>query len=199
MARNIELLLQENVENLGIVGDVVKVKPGFARNYLLPMGVAVVPTPQRIADLEAERAEAMANLAAQKDRRKMLLEKLEGIALTMTRSCNDQGVLYGSVSQRDIADGLQEIAEKLGETMDPRHIRMATSIRHIGTYEIPVQFDQDLRTDIQLIVEPDQALEEREEMEFDDDGELIEKPAPAAKEEEADAADSEAGAEEASA
>lgn len=199
MARNIELLLQENVENLGIVGDVVKVKPGFARNYLLPMGVAVVPTPQRIADLEAERAEAMANLAAQKDRRKMLLEKLEGIALTMTRSCNDQGVLYGSVSQRDIADGLQEIAEKLGETMDPRHIRMATSIRHIGTYEIPVQFDQDLRTDIQLIVEPDQALEEREEMEFDDDGELIEKPAPAAKEEEADAADSEAGEEEASA
>ena len=199
MARNIELLLQENVENLGIVGDVVKVKPGFARNYLLPMGVAVVPTPQRIADLEAERAEAMANLAAQKDRRKMLLEKLEGIALTMTRSCNDQGVLYGSVSQRDIADGLQEIAEKMGDTMDPRHVRMATSIRHIGTYEIPIQFDQDLRTEIQLIVEPDQALEEREEMEFDDDGELIEKPAPAAQEEEAESADSDAGKEEASA
>lgn len=199
MARNIELLLQENVENLGIVGDVVKVKPGFARNFLLPMGVAVVPTPQRIADLEAERAEAMANLAAQKDRRKMLLEKLEGIALTMTRSCNDQGVLYGSVSQRDIADGLQEIADKLGETMDPRHIRMATSIRHIGTYEIPVQFDQELRTDIQLIVEPDQALEEREEMEFDDDGELIEKPLPEAKKEDAETADSAPADEDASA
>ncbi|MDG2094788.1 MAG: 50S ribosomal protein L9 [Phycisphaerales bacterium] len=199
MARNIELLLQENVENLGIVGDVVKVKPGFARNFLLPMGVAVVPTPQRIADLEAERTEAMANLAAQKDRRKMLLEKLEGIALTMTRSCNDQGVLYGSVSQRDIADGLQEIADKLGETMDPRHIRVATSIRHIGTYEIPVQFDQELRTDIQLIVEPDQALEEREEMEFDDDGELIEKPLPEAKKEEAETADSTPADEDASA
>ena len=199
MARNIELLLQENVENLGIVGDVVKVKPGFARNFLLPMGVAVVPTPQRIADLEAERAEAMANLAAQKDRRKMLLEKLEGIALTMTRSCNDQGVLYGSVSQRDIADGLQEIADKLGETMDPRHIRVATSIRHIGTYEIPVQFDQELRTDIQLIVEPDQALEEREEMEFDDDGELIEKPLQEAKKEDAETADSAPADEDASA
>ncbi|MBG84339.1 MAG: 50S ribosomal protein L9 [Phycisphaerae bacterium] len=199
MARNIELLLQENVENLGIVGDVVKVKPGFARNYLLPMGVAVVPTPQRIADLEAQRAAAMANLEAQKDRRKMILEKLEGIALTMTRSCNDQGVLYGSVSQRDIADGLQEIATEMGDTMDPRHVRMATAIRHIGTYEIPIQFDQELRTEIQLIVEPDQALEEREEMEFDDEGELIEKPAPAAKEEEAKPADSEAGQENASA
>ena len=117
MARNIELLLQENVENLGIVGDVVKVKPGFARNFLLPMGVAVVPTPQRIADLDSERSEAMANLSAQKDRRKMIVEKLEGIALTMTRSCNDQGVLYGSVSQRDIADGLQEIAEKMGTSI----------------------------------------------------------------------------------
>jgi large subunit ribosomal protein L9 len=198
MARNIELLLQENVENLGIVGDVVKVKPGFARNYLLPMGVAVVPTPQRIADLDAERSEAMANLSAQKDRRKMIVEKLEGIALTMTRSCNDQGVLYGSVSQRDIADGLQEIAEKMGEVMDPRHIRVATSIRHIGTYEIPVQFDQDLRTEIQLIVEPDQALEEREEMEFDDDGELIEKPRPESKKkEEAEPADSPSSEEEA--
>jgi len=199
MARNIELLLQENVENLGIVGDVVKVKPGFARNYLLPMGVAVVPTPQRIADLEAERAKAMANLEAQKDRRKMILEKLEGIALTMTRSCNDQGVLYGSVSQRDIADGLQEVAEEMGDMMDPRHVRMATAIRHIGTYEIPIQFDQELRTEIQLIVEPDQALEEREEMEFDDDGELIEKPAPAAKEEAAESTDSESDTEEASA
>ena len=76
---------------------------------------------------------------------------------------------------------------------------MATSIRHIGTYEIPIQFDQDLRTEIQLIVEPDQALEEREEMEFDDDGELIEKPAPAAKEEEAESTDSESDTEVASA
>ena len=178
MARNIELLLQENVENLGIVGDVVRVKPGFARNYLLPMGVAVVPTPQRIAALEADREKAVAALAEQKGRRNMILEKLEGIALTMTRSCNDQGVLYGSVSQRDIADGLQEIAVALNESIDPRHIRVATSIRHIGTYDVPIQFEQDLRTEIQVIVEPDQPLEEREEMEFDDEGELIEKPRP---------------------
>ena len=185
MARNIELLLQENVENLGIVGDVVRVKPGFARNYLLPLGIAIVPTPQRIAALEAERAAAMAELDAQKQRRGTILEKLEGIVLTMTRSCNDQGVLYGSVSQRDIADGLQEIATPLGETIDPRHVRVATSIRNIGTYEIPIQFDLELRADIQLIVEPDQPLEERDEMEFDDEGNLIEKEPPAAPEAEA--------------
>ncbi|MCH2133759.1 MAG: 50S ribosomal protein L9 [Phycisphaerales bacterium] len=195
MARNVELLLQENVENLGIVGDVVRVKTGFARNYLLPMGVAVAPTPQRIAALEAERAQAVAELAEQRDRRRMIVDKLEGIALTMTRSCNDQGVLYGSVSQRDIADGLLELAQSMGDSIDPRHVRVPTSIRHIGTYDVPIQFDQELRVDIQVIVEPDQPLEEREEMEFDDDGELIEKPRPKPKAEQAEQA--EAPAEEA--
>ena len=76
---------------------------------------------------------------------------------------------------------------------------MATSIRHIGTYEVPIQFEQDLRTEIQVIVEPDQPLEEREEMEFDDEGELIEKPRPKAKKEEAPEAEESADAEEATA
>ena len=125
-----------------------------------------------------------------------IVEKLEGIALTMTRSCNDQGVLYGSVSQRDIADGLQEIATPLGETIDPRHIRLPQSIRHIGSYEVPIQFDLELKVDIQVIVEPDQPLEEREEMEFDDDGELIEKPQPVAKKEEEGESSDDAPAEE---
>ncbi|MBG81042.1 MAG: 50S ribosomal protein L9 [Phycisphaerae bacterium] len=196
MARNVELLLQENVENLGIVGDVVRVKSGFARNYLLPMGVAVVPTPQRIAALEADRAAAVAVLEEQRGRRVSIVEKMEGIALTMTRSCNDQGVLYGSVSQRDIADGLQELATPFGETIDPRHIRLPQSIRHIGSYEVPVQFDLDLKVDIQVIVEPDQPLEEREEMEFDDEGELIEKPRPEAKKEETAESSDDAPAEE---
>jgi large subunit ribosomal protein L9 len=196
MARNVELLLQENVENLGIVGDVVRVKSGFARNYLLPMGVAIIPTPQRIAALEADRTAAMAVLEEQRGRRVTIVEKMEGIALTMTRSCNDQGVLYGSVSQRDIADGLQEIATPLGETIDPRHIRLPQSIRHIGSYEVPIQFDLELKVDIQVIVEPDQPLEERDEMEFDDDGELIEKPQPEAKKEEEGESSDDAPAEE---
>ena len=196
MARNVELLLQENVENLGIVGDVVRVKSGFARNYLLPMGVAIIPPPQRIAALEADRTAAMAVLEEQRGRRVTIVEKMEGIALTMTRSCNDQGVLYGSVSQRDIADGLQEIATPLGETIDPRHIRLPQSIRHIGSYEVPIQFDLELKVDIQVIVEPDQPLEEREEMEFDDDGELIEKPQPEAKKEEEGESSDDAPAEE---
>ena len=100
MAKKIELLLLKNIEHLGIVGDVVRVKMGYARNYLLPHGYAEAPSQRRIDSLEVERAEALAELAHLKETRVELLERMEDVQLPMTRSCNDQGVLYGSVTQR---------------------------------------------------------------------------------------------------
>ena len=106
--KNIELLLNETVENLGIVGDVVKVKPGHARNYLLPLGIAEVPTPEKIEALKELRATAQAELEQLRAQRVDTVGKLDGVNLKLTRSCNDQGVLYGSVTQRDISDALHE-------------------------------------------------------------------------------------------
>jgi len=169
MAKRIELLLLKNIEHLGIVGDVVRVKMGYARNYLLPHGYAEAPTQRRIDSLEAQRAEALADLASLRDARVELVTRMEDVQLTMTRSCNDQGVLYGSVTQRDICDALQANGFDVG----PRSCRLAAAIRRIGEYTVPIQFDSDLRTEITLLVEPDQPLEEREEMEFDDEGNLI--------------------------
>ncbi len=175
MARNIELLLLETVENLGIVGDVVRVKPGHARNYLLPMQLAEFPTAEKIEALKEERARAQAEVAAELAARRSLVERLEGITVTLIRSCNDRGILYGSVTQRDISDALIEA----GYDADTRSIRLANAIRRVGEYPVPVQFGKELRADISVIVEPDTPLESREEMEFDDEGNLIEKPAPA--------------------
>ena len=93
------------------------------------------------------------------------------VQVTLVRSCNDQGVLYGSVTQRDISDALIEA----GYGVDTRSIRLHQPIRHIGPNEVTVQFEKELRTDIAVIIEPDQPLEEREEMEFDNEGNLIEK------------------------
>ncbi len=169
MAKRIELLLLKNIEHLGIVGDVVRVKTGYARNYLLPHGYAEAPTQRRIDSLEAERAEALSDLASLREARVELLARMEEVQLTMTRSCNDQGVLYGSVTQRDICDALQANGFDVG----PRSCRLAAAVRRIGEYTVPIQFDSDLRTEITLVVEPDQPLEEREEMEFDDEGNLI--------------------------
>ena len=173
--RSIELLLLDDVESLGSVGDGVKVRTGHARNYLLPMGLAEMPTEERIAELQARREAAMARVQARRSARESLVAELEGYEVTLIRSCNDRGGLYGSVTQRDIADSLGTLGF---EGVDIRSVRLPTSIRRIGTYEVPVQFEVDLRVDITVTVEPDQPLEEREEMEFDDEGELIEKPAP---------------------
>ena len=175
--RTIELLLNENVENLGIVGDVVKVRTGYARNFLLPMQIAEVPSDERIAELQTERTTALAQVAAQRNDREELTARMEEVELTLVRSCNDRGGLYGSVTQRDITEALEQVG--FGG-IEIRAVRLPSSIRRIGTYEIPIQFEADLRVEIRLIVEPDQPLEERNDMEFDDEGELIEKRAAAA-------------------
>jgi large subunit ribosomal protein L9 len=104
VARSIKLLLTENVDNLGIVGDVVNVRIGYARNYLLPRELATTPSDEILAQLAEKRAQAEKDLAALRSQRESLISKLEGLELTLTRSCNDQGHLYGSVTQHDIAE-----------------------------------------------------------------------------------------------
>ena len=185
MAKHVELLLLNNIEHLGIVGDVVRVKKGYARNYLLPHGYAEVPSQRRIESLEAQRAEALSELAKLRDARQELLDRMQDITLTLVRSCNDQGVLYGSVTQRDICDALQTNGYDVGT----RSCRLAAAIRRIGEYTVPIQFEKDMRTEIVVIVEPDQPLEEREEMEFDDEGNLIIKEPAAEAEADAEASD----------
>ena len=172
MARPVELLLLESVEGLGIIGDVVTVRAGHARNYLLPHGLAEPPTPDKIEALTEARRDAQADLDRIRGLREELLERIEGLEIAITRSCNARGVLYGSVTQRDIADELQ----RSGYDVGTRSIRLTASIRRIGVYPVPVQFDKDLQAEITLEVKPDQPLEDREEMEFDDEGNLIEKP-----------------------
>ncbi|MHC4220469.1 MAG: 50S ribosomal protein L9 [Planctomycetota bacterium] len=174
MAKNIELLLLESVENLGLVGDVVKVKPGFARNYLLPHGVAGPPSPTKIEALKEVRARAHAELSALRSERETLVEQMAEVSVTIERNCNDQGALYGSVTHRDISDALMEA----GWGVDVRAVRIAHPIRRIGAYPIPLQFDKDLRIEITLIVQADRDLEG-----YTRTGEAIEVEEPEAPEE----------------
>ncbi len=161
MAKNIELLLLKTVETLGIVGDVVKVKPGYARNYLLPHRLAESPTPTRIEALKEERAAAQAEMAALRSAREQLIEQLTDVTVTIERSCNDQGGLYGSVTQRDISDALHEA----GHGVTVEYIRLSHPIRHVGSCPVPVQFDKDLRIEVTVIVNPDHELPDTVETE----------------------------------
>ena len=159
MARPVELLLTRNVENLGIVGDIVKVRAGYARNYLLPHALAEHPTDAKIEALKEARAKALAEIAAQRQLREETIAKLTGISIKLVRSCNDQGVLYGSITQRDIADALVNA----GYAVDMRAVRLANPFRRIGTYTCLIQFDRDLKADISIEVAADRTLESMEE------------------------------------
>ena len=157
--KTIELLLLQTVDNLGIVGDVVNVKPGFARNYLLPHGIAVPPTPEKIQELASRRAEVAAELAQLAQEQKAMVEKLEGYELTIERSCNESGLLYGGVSQHDITLALQ--AE--GFAVEDRHVRIGDQIKRVDSYDIPIVVNKELRTEIKLWVVSDTPLEAEEE------------------------------------
>lgn len=172
--KQIELLLLETIDNLGIVGDVVKVKPGYARNYLLPHGLAESPTDEKIQELSARRAEVEAELKQLRGEQEALIEKLTEVELTLERSANEQGLLFGGVSQHDIAEALQ--AE--GHAVEDRHVRIGEKINRLDTYDIPIQLAKDLKCEIKLWVVSDKPME-------------IEEEAPAEGEEDAEAPEAE--------
>jgi len=183
MPKTVKLLLTENVDSLGIIGDIVTVKVGYARNYLLPRMMATPPSDEMIAQLAVQRAQAEREFSELRTVRVGMIEKMEGLEITLERSCNDQGVLYGSVTQQDIASALGEV----GYTVKPREVRLSQSIKRLDTYEVLVRFATDLETAVKIWVVPDRELDsdERDEMEFDNEGNLIEnrkrKPQPKAE------------------
>ncbi|MEM6334296.1 MAG: 50S ribosomal protein L9 [Planctomycetota bacterium] len=156
--KNIELLLIENVPNLGIVGDVVKVRSGYARNYLLPMGMAEAPSDDRIAALADRRKQVEAEMAELRAKQEKLIGDLAEYELTIERSHNDQGILYGGVSQHDIAEAMRE----QGHDVEDRFIRIGEQIKRLDTYFIPVVIDKELKAEIKLWVVSDKPAEELE-------------------------------------
>lgn len=193
MAKTLKLLLTENVDNLGIVGDVVNVRTGFARNYLLPRQMATTPSEEAVKAVAVKRAAAEKAAKEERAHREQMIGKMTGQEITLTRSCNDQGHLYAAVTQQDIASALGE----LGFTVKPREVRLAQTIKRIDTYDVQVKFDSDLVSSVKVWVVADRKLdldEDREEMEFDNEGNLIRQPRKAKAEKADEAAPAEAAA-----
>ncbi len=153
--KNLKLLLTENVDNLGIVGDVVTVKHGYARNFLLPRGYATKPTDGAVQRLAARRAQVEAEMKARHEQLKALLEKLQNYELTMQRSANEQGVLFGGVSQHEIAQALRNE----GFAVDDRAVRIGVQIKRLDSYHIPIVLASDLKTEIKLWIVSDKPLD----------------------------------------
>lgn len=155
MAKSVQLLLTETVDNLGIVGDVVNVRTGYARNFLLPNNMATTPTEEKVKALAAKRAEAERHQRELRAEREALIGKLEGVEITLKRSCNDQGQLYGSITQQDIASALGEA----GYQVKAREVRIAQTIKRVDTVHITVKVTNDLEAEVTLHVVPDRELD----------------------------------------
>lgn len=168
--KQIELLLLENVDNLGIVGDVVKVRPGYARNFLLPHGLATQPTKGAIERLSERRAQVEAEMRKLREQQEHLIQRLADHELTLQRASNEQGVLFGGVSQHDIAGALRE--EGFG--VEDRFVRIGEQIKRLDSYTIPIVIDRELKTEIKLWVVSDKPIEGAEEGQSEGEGEAAE-------------------------
>lgn len=150
MAR-MKLLLKESIKNVGRVGDVVEVSPGYARNYLLPRELAVEPTPNNVKKIEARRKEIERLERERREQQEAMIKQLEGVEVTLERRANEQGHLFGSVSATDIARGLQS----QGFNINPDDVNLPGKLDRIDTYTVKVRFAEDLSADIKIWVAPD--------------------------------------------
>ena len=154
---NVKLLLNESIRHLGKVGDVVEVKPGYARNYLLPHNLAMAPTPDNLKRIEAKRQEYARIEAEQRTRQQGLLAALENYEIVLERKVNERGHLYGSVSASDIARTLREagFGEKHNIEIEAGDINLHGKIDHVGSFSADIRFTDELMQELKVTVNPD--------------------------------------------
>ena len=196
-----QIILLERVEKLGTMGDVVTVKPGYARNFLLPTGKALRANKANLAKFEAEKAELVARNDQAKGEALKVAKDLEGVAVSIVRAASEMGQLFGSVNARDISAALVEA----GHNVDRRQIVMDKAIKTLGLIDMRVNLHAEVSVSITLNIA--RSLEEAEtqlasgkaviasEL-LDEDDTVVEVEAPAEEEEEAaaeEASDTEEG------
>ncbi len=148
-----KLILLQKVQNLGILGDTVDVKPGYGRNYLVPQGKAVPSTAANLATFEAKRAEYEAKAQAAHDEAETRRAKLEGASVTIRANASNEGKLFGSVTPRDIADAFTAAGFPLNKS---EVVLGEGPLRHVGEYEVVTHFAADVETLVKVIVEADE-------------------------------------------
>lgn len=148
MAANIQVVLKDDVEKLGKSGEIVKVKPGYARNFLLPRGLAVVASRGNIVQVEHEKKVAIARAAKQRADAGAVAKTLDGISVEIPVQVGEEGKLFGSVSTKDIADAL----EKRGQKIDKKKILLAEPIKALGEYDVAIKLGYEVTGTVKVKV-----------------------------------------------
>ena len=148
-----KLILREDVENLGKGGEVVEVKPGYGRNYLLPRGLAVMANPKNVRELEHQKSVASAKAAKLKASAEAVAKRLAETPVTLKRKVGEQEKLYGSVTALDVAEALSA----RGLSIDRRAIDLVEPLKTIGEFEVPVKLHAHVVGKVKVTVEPEEA------------------------------------------
>jgi large subunit ribosomal protein L9 len=146
-----KVILKQDVENLGKAGDIVKVAPGYGRNFLIPRSLATEATPGNIKIVEQERRAQARRDFREKEAATLLARDIVKLTATIRRKTGEEGSLYGSVTAIDIADFLN--SHKID--IDKRKIQLEDPIRTVGEYQVPIRLHREVTVPIKVIVEPE--------------------------------------------
>jgi large subunit ribosomal protein L9 len=143
-----EIILLENVEPLGIRGDTVTVKDGYARNYLIPKGLGAKVTPENLRKLDALKKKIRQEEMERMGMLRELAARLNSVSLTISAKVSSEGHLFGSVTTQSVYDAL--LAE--GIELDPKAIRLEENLKEVGVYTVPVQLHPEIQTKVRVWV-----------------------------------------------
>jgi large subunit ribosomal protein L9 len=145
-----KVLLKQNVRKLGIIGDIVDVKSGYARNYLVPQGLGTAPTEQAIKDVEAAKAAYLAKVAKDRAEIKARAKTIDGQKITLVARANEEGHLYGSIGPAQIAHAMEEI----GVPVAPEEVIMSDTIHQLDKYDVNIELADGISATIAVWVVP---------------------------------------------
>jgi large subunit ribosomal protein L9 len=143
-----EVILREDVKSLGKAGELVKVKPGYARNFLLPKGLAYEATEGNRKRILAESKARGARAAEETSAAQAIAAKLEGVNVTLARKAGEGDRLFGSITAQDIADALA----KQGHAVDKRKIELEHPIKTLGAHTVPIRLHHEVQADLRVTV-----------------------------------------------
>jgi large subunit ribosomal protein L9 len=150
--KSVEVIIVENIPTLGQIGDVVKVRAGYARNYLIPKGLAIPATGKNIKQLEHQKRMLEKKRELFRQHLMSIAEKLNDVTLTMKRKVAEENKLYGSVSAMDILEALHELGFK---ELNRKNIILEQPIKTTGEFTVPIRVDAEIKAQIKVIVEPE--------------------------------------------
>jgi large subunit ribosomal protein L9 len=145
---NTQVLLREDIDNLGARGEIVKVRAGYARNYLLPRKLAVKATTSNVKQIEQERAALLRKEATERAGAEAQATQMNALRLTFERRVGEHGMLYGSVTSMDIQEALRE----QGYEFDRRRIHLAEAIKETGEFSVRVRLHREVNVEIPVVV-----------------------------------------------